>query len=40
MLITIVLADPAVLWPVILAVAASTVRMTFTARTLRSVLPG
>ena len=40
MLITIVLAGPAVLWPVILAVAASTVRMTFTARTLRSVLAG
>ena len=40
MLITIMLAAPAVIWPVIMAAAASAARITFTARTLRSVLAG
>jgi hypothetical protein len=38
MLITITLAVPAVVWPIIVAMAASAARITFTARTLRSVL--
>ena len=40
MLITITLAAPAVIWPIIMAAAASAARITFTARTLRSVLAG
>ena len=40
MLITIMLAAPAVIWPIIMAAAASAARITFTARTLRSVLAG
>jgi hypothetical protein len=38
MLIVITLAAPAVLWPIILAMTASVARITFTARTLHSVL--
>ena len=40
MIITIMLAAPAVIWPIIVAAAASAARITFTARTLRSVLAG
>lgn len=40
MLIAITLAVPAVIWPVIVAMAASTARLTFTTRTLPSVLAG
>jgi hypothetical protein len=40
MLITITLAAPAVIWPIIVAAAASAARITFTARTLRSVSAG
>jgi len=38
MLITVMLAVPVLIWPVILAAAASAVRLTFTARALRAVL--
>lgn len=38
MLITAVLAIPVLVWPVILAAAASIARLTFTARALRAVL--
>ena len=40
MLITIMLAAPALIWPIIMATAASAARITFTARTLRSALAG
>ena len=40
MLITVVLAIPVLIWPVILASAASAARLTFTARALRAVLTG
>jgi hypothetical protein len=40
MLITITLADPVVMWPVIVGITASLARITFTTRTLRSVLVG
>ncbi|MGN6171647.1 MAG: hypothetical protein ACTHPS_01590 [Streptosporangiaceae bacterium] len=40
MLITITLADPVVMWPVIVGITASLARITFTTRTLRSVLAG
>lgn len=40
MLITAVLAIPVLIWPVILAAAASTGRLTFTVRALRAVLTG
>lgn len=40
MLLTATLAIPAVVWPVILAVAASAARLTFTARTLLPVVKG
>jgi hypothetical protein len=40
MLITVVLAIPVLIWPVILAAAASTARLTFSARALRAVLTG
>ena len=40
MLITAVLAFPVLVWPVILAAAASIARLTFTARALRAVLTG
>jgi len=40
MLITVMLAIPVLIWPVILAVAASAARLTFTARALRAVLTG
>jgi hypothetical protein len=40
MLITVALAGPAMIWPLILAVAASAARLTFTMRTLRPVLTG
>lgn len=40
MLIAILLAAPAVVWPIIVATAASVARITFTARSLRSVLTG
>ena len=40
MLITVMLAIPVLIWPVILAAAASAVRLTFTARALRAVLTG
>jgi hypothetical protein len=40
MLITVSLAIPAMIWPVILAAAASATRLTFTARTLRPMLTG
>jgi hypothetical protein len=40
MVIAITLAAPAVLWPIILAMAASAARITSTARTLHSVLAG
>ena len=38
MLIFVALAGPALVWPLILAVAVSAIRITFTARTLRPVL--
>jgi hypothetical protein len=40
MLIAVVLAIPVLIWPVILAAAASAARLTFTARALRAVLTG
>ena len=40
MLIAITLTVPAVIWPITVAAAASVARITFTARTLRSVLAG
>jgi hypothetical protein len=40
MLITITLAAPAVIWPIVVAAAASAARITFAARTLRRVLAG
>jgi hypothetical protein len=40
MLITVALAVPAMIWPLVLAVAASAARLTFTVRTLRPVLTG
>lgn len=40
MAIAVALAVPAVIWPVIVAAAASAVRITFAARCLRSVLTG
>jgi hypothetical protein len=40
MLITAVLVIPVLVWPVILAAAASIARLTFTARALRAVLTG
>jgi hypothetical protein len=38
MLVTVTLAGPVLIWPLILAIAASAARLTFTARTLRPVL--
>jgi hypothetical protein len=38
MLATVTLAGPVLIWPLILAMAASAARLTFTARTLRLVL--
>jgi hypothetical protein len=40
MLIAVPLTAPAVAWPLVVAVTASAVRVTFTARTLRPVLTG
>jgi hypothetical protein len=40
MLITVMLAAPVLIWPVILAAAASAARLIFTARALRPVLTG
>jgi hypothetical protein len=40
MLITVMLAIPMLIWPVILAAAASAARLTFSARALRAVLTG
>lgn len=40
MLLTATIAVPAVAWPLILALAASAVRLTFTARALRPVMTG
>jgi hypothetical protein len=40
MLITVMLAIPVLIWPVILAAAASAARLTFSARALRAVLTG
>ena len=40
MLIAVVLAIPVLIWPVVLASAASAARLTFTARALRAVLTG
>jgi hypothetical protein len=40
MLIAVPLAVPAVAWPLILAAAASAIRIGMTARTLRPVLTG
>jgi uncharacterized membrane protein len=40
MLITVMLAIPVLIWPVTLAAAASTARLTFSARALRAVLTG
>jgi len=40
LLTAIPLTSPAVIWPVIVAAAASAVRISFTTRTLRSVLTG
>ena len=40
MLVAVVLAVPVLIWPVILAAAASAARLTFTARALRAVLTG
>jgi hypothetical protein len=39
-LITVMLAIPVLIWPVILAAAASAARLTFSARALRAVLTG
>jgi hypothetical protein len=40
MLITAILVPPAIIWPIVIAVAASAARISFSARTLRSVLLG
>jgi hypothetical protein len=40
MLITVMLAIPVLIWPVILAAAASAARLTFSARALRVILTG
>jgi hypothetical protein len=40
MLLAVTLIMPTLVWPVILAAAASTARLTFIARTLRPVLTG
>ena len=40
MLIGITLADPAAMWPIIVGMTASLARITFTTRSLRSVLAG
>jgi hypothetical protein len=40
MLITVMLAIPVLIWPLILAAAASAARLTFSARALRAVLTG
>ncbi len=40
MLIAVALAIPVLIWPVVLASAASAARLTFTARALRAVLTG
>jgi uncharacterized membrane protein len=40
MLITVMLAIPVLIWPVILAAAASAARLTFSARALRALLTG
>ena len=40
LLVAVVLAVPVLIWPVILAAAASAARLTFTARALRAVLMG
>jgi hypothetical protein len=40
LVITVILAIPVVVWPLMLAVAASAARLTFTARTLRPILAG
>ena len=40
MLIAVVLAIPVLIWPVILAAAASAARLTFSARALRTILTG
>jgi len=40
MVLTTVTAIPSAAWPVILAVAASATRLTFTVRTLRPVIKG
>jgi hypothetical protein len=40
MLITVMVAIPVLVWPVILAAAASAARLTFSARALRAVLTG
>jgi hypothetical protein len=40
LLLAVAVARPAVIWPVILAAAASAARLTFTARALRPVLAG
>jgi len=40
MLITVMLAIPVLIWPVILAATASAARLTFSARALRAVLTG
>jgi hypothetical protein len=40
MLIAVVLAIPVLIWPVILAAAASAIRLTFSARAMRVILTG
>jgi hypothetical protein len=40
MLSTAMLAAPAIIWPIVIAAAASAARISFSARTLRSVLVG
>jgi hypothetical protein len=40
MLIAVVLAVPVLIWPVVLAAAASAARLTFSARALRVILTG
>ena len=40
MLITVMVAIPVLIWPVVLAAAASAARLTFSARALRAVLTG
>jgi hypothetical protein len=40
MLLAVTLATPVLIWPVILAAAASAARLTYTARALRTVLAG